>query len=118
MLAIPLATIRLVVPANSHADAENTSRPTASGIHRAPYPQASTRLANAAASAAGRLSVPAQTPRFFNFMVCSTSYLPNSIVAVFRTAAAKGTPYAKSAYGDVQMALSARGRSSALSQLR
>src|SRR4030088_2351158 len=72
MLAIPLATMRVLVLANSHGDAETTSRPTASGIHSAPYPQASTRFANAAVSAADRASVPAQTPKFLSFIACST----------------------------------------------
>src|SRR5208283_1898634 len=65
MLAMPLATVRSRVLANSQADDVKTSRPIASGIHNAPYPHASTRLANAAASAAEQPSSPAQTPSFF-----------------------------------------------------
>src|ERR1700676_4896377 len=71
---MPLATMSLLVLASNQVDAENTSRPTLSGIHRVPYPQGSTRLANAAASTAEKTSVAAQTPSFFRFMGWSTAF--------------------------------------------
>src|SRR5579884_2130203 len=64
MLAIPGATIRFVVLANSQEEWTRTLRPRLSGSHSALYPQASTRRANSAASAALSTSIAAQTPSF------------------------------------------------------
>src|SRR5271170_329793 len=79
MLAMPLATVSVLVLANSQADAANTSRPIASGIHNAPYPHASTRLANAAASAAEQRSSPAQIPSLFKVIAYSGSRMRLSL---------------------------------------
>src|SRR6185312_13328413 len=62
MLAMPGATTSRVVLASSHDECTMTSRPRLSGIHKALYPHASTRLAKAAPSAALIGSIAFQTP--------------------------------------------------------
>ena len=64
MLAIPVATISFCVLARSHEDSTKASRPRLSGIHKAPYPHSSTRLAKAAHAAEVILSIDTQTPSF------------------------------------------------------
>src|SRR3954466_2503904 len=59
---MPGATIRLLVLASSHDECTSTLRPRLSGSHSAEYPQASTRCANSAPSAAVSASIGAQTP--------------------------------------------------------
>src|SRR3954449_2686894 len=66
MLAMPGAMIRLVVLASSQEECTSTLRPRLSGSHSAEYPQASTRCANSAPSAAVSASIGAQTPSFPN----------------------------------------------------
>ena len=57
MLAIPLATTRLVVWLSNQAAVTTLFRPTASGYQRAPYPIFSTDLAKSAACGAVKASM-------------------------------------------------------------
>src|ERR1700746_104887 len=62
MLAIPVATISRSVWESSHEACTSAFRPRPSGIHSAPYPRFSTRVAKAAAAEALMPSIPTQTP--------------------------------------------------------
>src|SRR6266404_937583 len=92
MLAIPVATTSRSVWESSQEECTSAFRPRLSGIHSAPYPHSSTRLAKAAACAALMPSIPTQTPS-----------LPSSIAERSFTAAAasvkRHTGFVQSARG-------------------
>src|SRR5918997_6706574 len=104
---MPGATIRLLVLASSHDECTITLRPRLSGSHSAEYPQASTRCANSAPSAAVNASIGAQTPSLPSCIATPApdriDTLPGAILAlrradraslrlIFRDASRQGAP--------------------------
>src|SRR4051795_8809885 len=86
MFAMPGATIRFRVLASSQDECTSTLRPRLAGSHSAEYPQASTRVANSAPSAAVSASIGAQTPSLPSSIATpdQLGWLPEAILAPTR----------------------------------